>query len=285
MAVTTMEEILLSDETFEVRGGDGEPFSGKIGDLIEAVRKNSVVGFDKTPLPKHNLAWKVEAGPLTICIVELEPALRRLEWIDPKSPLLYGPEAVYTPRRLATPYVILKVPFLGGRMVSKAELFYRNRPLASLDDELYWSNLLNVSPHSYGCRAWICTQYLRRENPLPGVTPGLHALMHHLWGGGFNRSSEQHEGSSAFKKAGEEKVDPRVTDVVRWEKESVKNPRFVLDVNWKPAGVTVGRLIQEELDRHKAVRNLGRTGELVNALSAMRKTKAPLRPKKPLKPK
>jgi hypothetical protein len=152
-------------------------------------------------------------------------------------------------------------------------------PLSSLDDELYWSNLLNVSPHSYGCRAWICTQYLRTECPQPGVTPGLHALLNHLWGGGFNRSSEQHEGSSAFKKAGDEKVDSRVTDVECWEKESIKDPRFVLKVSWKPVGVTIRQLIQEELTRHKAVRDLSRTRELVNLLSTTRSPDAHAKPK------
>lgn len=273
MTVSTLEEILLNDNRYEVRGGDGEPFQGQIGDLIEVIRTNSVRGFDQNPLPKNNLAWKVESGPLTICIVELEPAFRVLEWIHPDSPLPFGPQAIYTPRRLATPYVVLKVPFMHGTILPQAELFYRNLPLTSLDDELYWSNLLNVSPHSYGCRAWVCTQYLRTECPQPGVTPGLHALLNHLWGGGFNRSSEQHEGSSAFKKAGDDKVDPRVTDVDRWEKESIKDPRFVLKVNWKPVGVTVRQLIQEELNRHKVVRDLSRTGELVSLLSTTRQAK------------
>ena len=273
MTATNREEILLHNNHYEVRGGEGEPFEGPLADLVNVVRRHSVIGFDDSPLP--NLAWKVEAGPLTVCVVELEPALRRLEWIHPHSPLPYGPEAIYTPRRLATPYVVLKVPFLHGTIVPRTELFYRTRPLNSLDDELYCSNLLNVSPHSYGCRAWICTQYLHAERPKPGVTPGLKALLHHLWGGGFNRSSERHEGSSAFQKASEDKVDPRIIDVDRWEQESIKNPRFVLDVKWKPVGVTVRQLIQEELDRHKAVRDLTRTGELVNLLSATRLPASP----------
>lgn len=279
MTVTTLEEILLNDNQYEVRGGDGEPFQGQLGDLIEVIATNSVRGFDEKPLPKNNLAWKVESGPLTVCIVELEPAFRVLDWIHPESPISYGPQAIYTPRRLATPYVVLKVPFMNGTIMPQAELFYRNLPLSTLDDEVYWSNLLNVSPHAYGCRAWICTQYLRTEHPQPGVTPGLHALLNHLWGGGFNRSSEHHEGSSAFKKAGDDKVDPRVTDVERWEQESIKDPRFVLKVNWKPVGVTVRQLIQEELNRHQAVRDLSRTKELVSLLATTRKAAAPAKPK------
>ena len=104
-------------------------------------------------------------------------------------------------------------------------------------------------------------------------------MLNHLWGGGFNRSSEQHEGSSAFKKAGDDKVDPRVTDVDLWEKECIKDPRFILKVSWKPVGVTIRQLIQEELTRHKAVRDLSRTKELVNLLSTTRKPTAPAKPK------
>ncbi len=285
MTVSTLEEILLHGNQFEVRGGDGEPFQGVTQDLLNVVLKHSVIGFDEVPLPKNNLLWKVVAGPLTVCIVELEPAFRMLRWIQPESLIPFGPEAEYANRRLATPYVILKVPFLNGTIIPRAELFYRNRPLTHADEELYWPNLLNVSPNSYDCRSWICTQYLRRERPQPGVTPGLNALLHHLWGGGFNRSSEQHEGSSAFKKANEDNLDSRVTDVIRWEQESINNPRFVLDVQWKPAEVTVRQLIQEELNFHNVTRDLSQAGELVNLLSATRKPKPEKTPVPKPKPK
>jgi hypothetical protein len=162
------------------------------------------------------------------------------------------------------------VPFLHGKITSRVELFYRNQPLKSLDDELLWSNLLNVSPHAYQCRAWLCTQYLATELAgASGITGGLNALMHHTFGlGGWNWSSDLSEGKSAFTLAKEMNVDPRVTDVNRWEAESQADPKFVLQVAWKPVGVTVRQLIQDDFKIHRAERNLGQTSEMVSLLLA-----------------
>lgn len=268
--MATQETIVLQNGKFTVSGGDGEGFGGDVQELVNAIHKYTVTGFDELPLPKNNLVWKVESGNLTICILELEPALRRMSTLAPDSPLPYGPEATYQPRKLATPYVVMKVTFLHERIQSRVELFYRNAPLRSRDDKLYWSNLMNVSPHAYDCYAWVCTQYLRAERTPPGIAVGLDTLLHHLWGGGFNLSSEHHEGNSCWSKAVKEKVDPRVIDMDRWERESIANPRFVLDVNWKPVGVTVRQLIEKELNKAKSARNLGKTSEIVNVLTASR---------------
>src|SRR5260221_9899358 len=98
-----------------------------------------------------------------------------------------------------------------------------------------------------------------------GVTGGLNALMHHTFGlGGWNWSSDLSEGKSAFTLCRELNVDPRVTDVDAWEKESLQDPKFVLHVPWKPvdAGLTVRELIQDELRLNRAERNLGQTSEM-----------------------
>ncbi|MBI3464783.1 MAG: hypothetical protein HY000_17265, partial [Planctomycetes bacterium] len=90
-----------------------------------------------------------------------------------------------------------------------------------------------------------------------------------LFGGGWNRSSEASEGSSAFSKAKKDGVDPRVTDVDRWEAESVRDPRFVLSVQWKPVGLTVLQLLEAELKYH-GVRNPDSATELANLLLSSR---------------
>lgn len=257
------ESITILGRNIRITGGDGGEQQGEAARFFDAVHRASVCGLDDFPLP-HNVAWKIDAGPLTLCILELEPALRRLEIVAADSPLPFGPGATYVPRRLATPYVILKVPFLKGMIIPRCELFYRNEPLRRIDDPLFWSNLLNVSPNSYSCRAWICTQYLSHESPQTGIVSGLDALLKHLWGAGNNRSSESHEGASCFSKAVAEKVDPRVTDFDRWEKESITDPRFVLNVKWRPVGLTVRQLIEAELQHHRVKRDLGSTAELVN---------------------
>ncbi|HVS35720.1 MAG TPA: hypothetical protein VMS17_09060 [Gemmataceae bacterium] len=262
------ERIILEGREVCVTGGDGADARFELARFVQAVQGVAVQGLDGEALA-DNLKWKVTSCDLTVCVAELKPQLRRVLWIAPDSPAAFGPTATYRERRLAFPYVVLKAPFLKGKFVGRAELFYRNEPLRSLSDALCWPNLLNVSPNSYGCLAWLCTQYLGHERPAAGVTAGLDALVHHLFGGGFNRSSEVHEKNSAFSKAKADGVDARVTDVDRWEAESVRDPRFVLGVKWKPVGVTVGQLLEAELTKTGAARPLGATAELASLLVAV----------------
>jgi hypothetical protein len=259
------ERIILQGSEARLTGGDGADAQTDLAGFVAAVAREHVRGLDAEALADH-VKWQVGRGHATVCIVQLEPQLRRLMWIAPDSPQRYGPGAKYTERRLATPYVVLKVPFLMGRIVGRAELFYRNEPLRSLDDALYWANLLNVSPNAHGCTAWLCTQYLRAEGQAAGVAAGLHALATHLFGGGFNLSSEAHEGSSGFGKAQKDGIDPRVTDVDRWEAASVADPRFVLGVKWAPTGLTVRQLIETELRTIGGARSLATASDLAAVL-------------------
>jgi hypothetical protein len=262
------ERIILQGTEARVTGGDGASVETSLDNFVGAVEQASVRGLDAEALA-DNVKWKVTSGPLTVCIIEQKPQLRRFKWIEANSPAPLGPQAKYKDRRLATPYVVLKVPFLRGAIVPRVELFYRNEPLRRLDDALCWSNLLNVSPNAYNCVAWVCTQYLAHEKAAPGTTGALDALMHHVLGlGGWNLSSELHEGKSAWSKAKEDGIDKRVTDVDRWEAESVRDPRFVLKVKWKPVGLTVGQLLEKELGLHGTARKLNTTAELVNVLLA-----------------
>src|SRR5580704_2490629 len=97
------ESITIQGREVRVKGGDGAEQQGEAGRFVDALQRASVRGFDEVPLP-HHVAWKVEAGPLTVCILELEPALRHMEVVAADSPLPYGPGATYVPRRLATPF-------------------------------------------------------------------------------------------------------------------------------------------------------------------------------------
>jgi hypothetical protein len=272
-AVDTEEIVLRGDEA-EVRIPGASPRSLPVKDLVETVHRVGVHGLHGEPLA-DNVKWCVTRDKLTVLIVEQKPMLRCITWIDPKSEIPFGDEATYRTYRLETPFVVLKVPFLAGRIVPMCELFYRTAPLTGLEDELCWPNLLNVSPEAYGCTAWLCTQklsknmetLLARRRLLPTTLTGqLDALVTHLWGGGFNRSSEAHEGQSAFQKAIEDEVDPRVTDVERWQQASTETPGFMLDVKWKPTGLTVGTLIQKQLGAIRRGGRLEKTSDLVSVL-------------------
>ena len=243
------ERIIIEGRQAVLQDGEGDRHVAELGSFLGRVSEHCLHGMTEEPIP-GNVKWMVSCGTVDVCIVEFEPELRLLNWITDDSPAPYGPEAMCTPRRLATPYVVLKVPLRRGRIVTRVELFYRNEPLGHKSGpggSLFWPNLLNVSPGHKGCTAWLCTQFFSRLQIRPGITAGLDALTHHLWGGNFNRSSEAHEGASAFSKARADGIDSRVTDVGRWEAESVKDPYFVLSVDWRPTGMDVQSVIEAEL--------------------------------------
>lgn len=221
--------------------------------FVEGIVESTVCGLSSEPLP-DNIKWCVQCHKLTICIVQLTPEMRWIKWLADDSPHPFGPGATYVERQLATPYVVLKVPFWGQRIVPRIEVFYRNHPLESLEGDggaLFWPNLYNVSVNAYDCTAWYCSQHLAEARVCTKLQAGLNAVVHHLFGGGFNASSEAHEGLSTLGLCVKENVDPRVTDVKRWAEASKQDPRFVFKVNWKPTGLSVMDLVERELKFHK----------------------------------
>jgi hypothetical protein len=263
------ERILIQDSMAQLTNGDGTQCDAGLDDWLDQVDLHRLHGMDDEPIA-DNVKWHIRCGSLEIIVVELKPERRRILWIDEQqSPVPFGPEAIARERRLATPYVILKVPFLRGRVIPRVEVFYRNEPLRKLSGSggtLFWPNLLNVSPNSHDCTAWFCTQYLGRERIRKGITAGLHAVVNHLWGGTFNRSSEHHEGQSTFGKAAKDGLPPEVTDLEKWEAASIANPRFVLEIPWRKTDLTVRRLIEAELKFHGAMPGTTTVTSLANQL-------------------
>ncbi len=217
------------------------------------VSKNTISGIGDEPIP-DNVKWLIKAGDLTMYIIELKPELRRIKWVAENGD---DEGEGYKKRKLATPYIVLAVPFVKGQLHRALELFYRNQPLTSLDDPLYTCNLLNVSmgrsvEGCQGLKTWVCTQYLQIGG-LKAHSDILSEIISHIFGGGFNRSSDRNEGASGFSTYESQCSDKRVNNVTRWEKESEKNPRFVLEVDWLDANCTPRDLIQFRMKQFQAV--------------------------------
>ncbi len=265
------EQITIRGDQAELVDDMAGFYSIPVEKMSEGIADSTVQGMTREPVP-DNVKWHIRAGRLSIFIVQLTPEVRYIKWLADDSPAPFGPEATYVHRCLATPYVVLKVPFLGQRIIPRIEVFYRNRPIKNLDrTRLYWPNLYNVSVNAYECTAWYCSQHLHElRRPLKYQT-GLEAISHHLFGGGFNASSEHHEGLSTFGLYAQGKADPRITDVKRWEEASRENPRFVLSVKWQSAGLTVKELLDRELAFHNTPTTPRSAAELGNII--LRKAK------------
>jgi hypothetical protein len=268
-----VDRIIIEGDEVRLQNGDQHQDVLTVEQFIEQLSQVPRHPLREEAIP-DNIKWLETFGKLTICVVELKPELRWVQWIRDDSPVPYGPKAVCSARQLATPYVILFVPFVRARPVSRIQVFYRNEPLRTHGGDggmLFWPNLLNVSPHAYNCLSWFCSLHMKWGRVARGLTGSLDEVVHHLWGGQFNRSSEAHEGDSTMSKALKDGIDPRVTNVDRWEEESQNDPRFVLSVDWKSTGVTVKDLIEQEIKVANVNTRLTKTADLANLMLRRRK--------------
>jgi hypothetical protein len=193
--------------------------------------------------------------PFLLVVHQTPPHVRQMRWIANDSPKRFGPGTKYRKVRLSIPYSITFAIFChqgtGLFIGGGNELYFRNEPLRSRDDNLCFPALLNISriKTPKRDRAWICTQYLRWA-PDADWTRQLHALLDHTWNGGFNLSSEDHEGASWY---GESKgVHADLHPVEKWEAASKANDAFALGLSWKKSPHTVGELMDIMLEEHHA---------------------------------
>jgi len=184
-----------------------------------------------------------QRGEFSIFAVEQLAAARSVRVIAENSPKAYGNGTTYNQRYLAFPYIIILGCFAGNTLTNFVQLFYRNQPLKSLNDKLYECNLPNVSYKGpSGLPYWFCTQYLRDVTHFSWYDK-INEVPHHLWGSGFNWSSDHHEGLSMFNHC--KKLDNRIKDFITWEKETRKDPYFMLKLNWNQTGWTVRQAIEK----------------------------------------
>ena len=266
------EQIVLEDGAAEIRLPGASPQRLPTVEFIRRLQEQSLRGLDQEALP-DNVKYRVDRGGLVIFIAEFKPAVHSVQWIADDSPVPYGPGMKFDTYRLAMPYMVLKAPFINGRLLHMCEVFFRNRPLLKKahQEELFHCNLLNVSPDAYGCVAWLCTQYLELPKPrggarLASMTDQLDSVASLILGGILNRSSEEHEGKSCYRLSVEKTIDRRVLDPARWQAETEKDASFILGVDWMPAGVTVGQLIERQLAAARAGGGIESTAEIVNLL-------------------
>lgn len=221
-------------------------------------------------------------GAVTLWIWEKPPHIATLRWISANSPVPYGGGVKYRNVHIALPYLIIVSVFVRDgqglpNLTLRDECFFRTSPLKSLDDELLFPALLNCSrwPQHDAMNhplSWICTQFLKRNERLESDDPGerfqagFEAVRYCLLETGFNLSSEHHEGNSWY--GASKKVDPRIATVEQWEKETKKDPLFILEVPWLKAKHTVRQLADRIFTQHAQTDGQVRTAADVARLIA-----------------
>jgi len=245
--------ITIEGSTVRAVTPEGQAATMEIAELARALGQQRM-DTGSSALP-DGVKAVLSQGPMTVWVHQTPPRVFQLKWIAADSPSRFGPGTVYRKVRIALPYLIVLavfVPVDGTLQLSDwNECFFRTRPLDSLDDPLCFPALLNCSkfdPPDLRPLSWICTQHLdrrslgREKDENGRLRAGLRLLLHCLLDTGFNYSSEEHEASSWFTES--TRADPRVASIEAWEEATRREPLFVLDVPWLPAGLSVREVVQ-----------------------------------------
>jgi hypothetical protein len=240
------DQIHIADGKVVLTTDEGQRIERPETSFLDMLRRDILPPLNGCALPDgvKFVEWR---EPLLLIVHQLPPHVRRLRWISDDSPADFGPGTKYRTVRLSLPYAItFALYYKHGSSIALAgsnELYFRNEPLRSHNDRLGYPALLNISriPTPRRAKAWICTQHLHCPAG-SGWTDQLRALLEHTWNGGFNRSSERHEGQSWY---GESKgIHPDLHPVSRWETATKANEAFALGVSWKPVPLCVGELME-----------------------------------------
>jgi hypothetical protein len=240
------DQLTIRNGTVVLTTEEGQRLERPEADLVRLLREEFVPPLRGAALPDgvKFLEWR---PPLLLVVHQMPPHVRQFRWIANDSPVPFGPGTRYRKVRLSIPYALTFALYAqqgGGLYLTEFnELYFRNEPLRCRTDRLCYPALLNVSRIAMPLRerAWICTQYL--DYPDGGDwTRQLQALLEHTWNGGFNLSSENHEGASWF--GASRGIHRDLHPVERWERASAANDAFALGVPWKPAPLSVDELIE-----------------------------------------
>jgi hypothetical protein len=196
-------------------------------------------------------------------VIEMPPGPRRVSWIADDSPAAFGPGTTFDERELSFPWVVLLVVFAHGELTGLQQAFYRTAPIASLDDRLGFTNLLNVA-RGYGQESWVCFENVRRRLRRLDWSERVAALCEHFWQAAFTRSSEIHEDNSFWQTSAS--IDRRLATADAWEEATRRHPYFALEIAWRPAPEPLGVTLSRMLDMVSPWRPIERVEQLVTLM-------------------
>jgi hypothetical protein len=243
---------MKSDALIRVQAGmasfrsAGQTVAIEVPRLVDELLRASERAPSCGVLPECVRAW-TELGDCVALAIELRPGPRTVRWLADGSEHPFGQRARYrAPVRLSFPYVIVLAVFFRGALTPISQLYYRTRALADSDDELLLPNLPNVADgHGYPC--WFCLLGIGDDLASLGWSEKVARIASHVFGAGFNRSAEMHEGNS-YADAGRS-LDPRLASVESWCEATRSDPLFALSIPWPSAKTT----LRAELARMRAV--------------------------------
>lgn len=240
--MTTRQQLVIEgDLVSKVTLEDGKHYDGsvwhqetthgtvKLGDWLDNVRAAEGTVEFLPPISLGHIAARMQKGNRSAVAVQLPPAIRSF---------VYTPDSrVY---RVAMPHIVMLIQLIGEAVdaVSTGNkvgiyLYYRNRPVDSLDDELFFSNMPNIYANGQVCWG---TDRIPLDAPL-----GRKVEM--VIDGFFRSNFNQHELGEQWRPAVSE-IAGHPQTFEEWETRSAEDPTFVLALPWRPAGINLRQALE-----------------------------------------
>lgn len=217
-------------------------------------------------LPRFTRMLVHRPGGVTGVVIEMPPGPRQVRWIVGSRS--YESEIRYETRRLSFPWVVLLVVFRNGDPTGMQQAYYRPAPLATLDDPLFLTNLLNVARVNNQV-SWICLQNIGRRMKGRSWEQRVQDVVDHFWQAAFNWGADREPGSGYYADGGG--VDHRLRTVETWEAATQANPYFALEVVWRRAPQTVRSCMESLLEAVAPYRPITSTEQVVTLMQQKRR--------------
>lgn len=200
----------------------------------------------------RNCRMAYTKGDRTVVVIEQEPQTRTLEF----APELLSSREIqnacgngshgYYRFNLAFPYVYFYIVFDRGKF-NYLEVYFRNKPMNSMRETMYFAPLPNIfhnkgpdyMPMCLGQDFWDWFGDVKNKS----IAAQADYVVSHFWQAAFNN----HLGKFGMDR---NDLDERVRNYARWQEETMKNPLFVLTVDWR-SHQSVKGVIEHILDRRE----------------------------------
>jgi len=165
----------------------------------------------------------------TVVVVEEKPRIRTVLFDGFQAQESYDRDSF----QLAFPYFIYIMSFArnsGKYHFAGLQVGYRNDPLTSNEDEIFTCNLPNITDMS------VCLNWGRDDSNIAKL---CEQCITNFWSSHFNNDGTENWCAMA-------KKDKRLTSPEAWERASLADPLFVLQVNWHRSHQILRQVVVEE---------------------------------------
>jgi len=165
-------------------------------------------------------------GLAEVFVVAQKAQLREITWN------IGGQQKILRKFQLSFPPTVFRIVFYGGTLDS-VYVFYSKSDLSGPHSRVYSSNLCNVAPNGCVCLGKGVDELRAEIRRFDSNTQIQHVVNHFWYGSAFDLNHLPSANFIPWKK-----IEPKLSSLETWEKQSLRNPVFVLSIDWARRGIS-----------------------------------------------